>query len=135
MGKKKSLTKAQNRLYKCIKKDNDWDWVYLMTLEKEKLINMANYFSKSRLVVGWENDVKWINYCIKLINIIIEDDFPDNKVGVHKINFKNVKRFYNRHELTNNDMEDSYIKNMIYTLKAENLYYEIRKNYTRNWWD
>ena len=135
MGKKKSLTKAQNRLYKCIKKDNDWDWVYLMTLEKEKLINMANYFSKSRLVVGWENDVKWINYCIKLINIIIEDDFPYNKVDAHKINFKNVKRFYNRHELTNNDMEDSYIKNMIYTLKAENLYYEIRKNYTRNWWD
>lgn len=135
MGKKKSLTKAQNRLYKCIKKDNDWDWVYLMTLEKEKLINMANYFSKSRLVVGWENDVKWINYCIKLINIIIEDDFPVRNNEDKYVNLRNVKRFYNCHELTNNDMEDSYIKNMIYTLKAENLYYEIRKNYTRKWWD
>lgn len=135
MGKKKSLTKAQNRLYKCIKKDNDWDWVYLMTLEKEKLINMANYFSKSRLVVGWENDVKWINYCIKLINIIIEDDFPVRNNEDKYVNLRNVKRFYNCHKLTSNDMEDSYIKNMIYTLKAENLYYEIRKNYTRKWWD
>lgn len=135
MGKRKSLTKAQNRLYKCIKKDNDWDWIYLMVLEREKLKNMAEYFSKSRLVVGWENDVKWINYCIKLIDIIIDDDFPLHNSEDKYVNFRNIKRFYWRNELSDYDMKSRYIKDIVYTLKAENLYYEIRKNYTRNWWD
>ena len=55
---------------KILKEDRDYDFEYMLDLEKFKLKRMSEYFSKSQIISDWERVVKEINLCIKLINII-----------------------------------------------------------------
>lgn len=129
--KQRKLNKSQKRLLKLIKKDYNWDWEFLMELEKVKLINMSEYFSQSQIVEGWEIIVRQINLCIKLIDIIC-DNFNDVKY----VNVRNAYRFVKDVSIfKESDWKEQFIKNDLYVLKAENLYYEIRKRFTRTWWD
>lgn len=55
-------------------KDKDWDWCFLLVLEKKKLQRMRDYLSEARRHVGWEQNVRELNICIRLIDIITEED-------------------------------------------------------------
>ena len=51
-----------------------WDYGYLLEIEQRKLKEMAAYFKKSQLTVGWEFQVRDCELCVKLLDIIMEKD-------------------------------------------------------------
>ena len=82
---------------KILKEDRDYDFEYMLDLEKFKLKRMSEYFSKSQIISDWERVVKEINLCIKLIDIITEKDPPGYLYNETKklpyINTRNHNRF------------------------------------------
>lgn len=117
-----------------------YDWEYLLKLEQAKLREMKAYFETKfvRETFDHENDIKWIDICIKLIDVILEEDIESSD-NVPYVNIRNMQRFYRlRDKSITWDKVEKHVKrwpNDLRVLKAENLYYEIRKEYTRGWWD
>jgi hypothetical protein len=116
--------------------DPPYDWSYLLKLEQAKLIEMRDYFMMTSHDFDHRADIKWINICINLIDIIAEqpEDHP-------YVNVNNMWRFIRSTDYVNGvikeDVEDyykSYPQDLRW-VKAEHLYYEIRKRYTSGWWD
>lgn len=60
----------------------DYDFGYLLKMERHKFRRMAKYFNKSRLTVDWEDQVRTCKLCDKLISIILEED-PYYKSWLH----------------------------------------------------
>ena len=118
---------------KILKEDRDYDWEFMLDLEKFKLKRMSEYFSKSQIISDWERVVKEINLCIKLIDIITEKDPPgylyDETKKLPYINTRNHKRFL-KYIYDN----DSYRDDLRQT-KALYLYNLIRTYRMRSWWD
>jgi hypothetical protein len=97
---------------------------------------MRAYF-KILNIVDHEDDIRYINICINLLDILIDDggglmDYKNMKFKKY-VNTKNFKRFipnaptsYDNLEICNCD---------VYMAKAKHLYYEILKNKITNWWD
>lgn len=114
-----------------------YDWEYLLRLEQSKLKEMKSYFISTSHIFDHENDIKWINICIKLIDVILEEDI-ESFDNVPYVNIRNMRRFYRLGKGVTWDKVEGYVKkwpNDLRVLKAKNLYYEIRKEYTRRWWD
>lgn len=105
-------------------KDRDWDFSYLLIIEKYKLKKMAKYFCNADITVEDKQTAKWINICTKLIAIMLEEDTAisyeealkcykkGTKISVESfilnswnskivkyINTKNAYRFYDREYL------------------------------------
>lgn len=55
-------------------KDRDWDHHYIFESLKFKIKNTADYFEKRKKFVGWENEVRYMRICEKLI-VKITDDY------------------------------------------------------------
>lgn len=121
------------KYHKILKEDKDYDWEFMLDLERFKLKRMAQYFSKSQIVSDWEIIVKEINLCIKLIDIITERDtlgnFYDGTKKLPYVNTKNYKRFLK--SFYNNDFYYSELR----VTKALYLYNLIRTYKMRSWWD
>lgn len=130
-----NLTWSRLRVIKHALTDPPYDWAYLLELEKVKLKEMHNYFSRSD-ISDHKEDLKWINICINLIDIIINQ--PEEHTYV---NTNNMWRFIVSTDYVNGvikeDVEDYYkaYPQDLRWVKAEHLYYEIRKRYTSHWWD
>jgi hypothetical protein len=82
--------------FKVIAKDRDWDQSFLYIILQFKLKRMKNYFEKYGMSNN-EQSIKYINICIKLIDIILKDDFiPDysqtRKNWICKVNIWEVER-------------------------------------------
>lgn len=130
------LTKGQRRLKKVIKDIYDDDWENLLILERTQLENMLDYFGHNALIIfdNAKRKISQISLCINLINIIIDNDTIDDDKYV---NIKNAKRFLFKDDIfekNDSDKKKRYIIDELYKLKAENLYYLIRKYNTRDWW-
>lgn len=132
-----NLTLARLRLIGETITDPPYDFCYLLRLEKAKLQEMANYFSHVDFV-DHTHDIYWINICIKLIDIITEDE---TITDTPKVNTNNMWRFIRPTDyvkgVEKEDIEHyykSYPQDLRW-VKAEHLYYEIRKFYTSHWWD
>ena len=69
--KRKSPIHAYKRL---LADDHDWDYRYLLALEKKKLQRMHDYIRDQGHFVGNELVVREMAICIRLIDIITEDD-------------------------------------------------------------
>ncbi|MEG1495687.1 MAG: hypothetical protein RRZ84_07875 [Romboutsia sp.] len=126
--KQRQLNKHQKRLFNAIKKDYDWDWIYLLLLEKAKLQNISERFSVTQLFTGFKYEISRINLCIRLIDIITENVYRKNQY----INLNNIRRFLPMYYNKNNV---EFLKDTLYIEKAYNLYCDLRKFHTRNWWD
>ena len=128
-----------------------WDYSYLLELEQYKLKEMSAYFKKSQLTVGWEFQVRDIELCIKLIDIVLEKDqyyrsWLHNSYGStpHKqlsfpvyIISKNYKRFMpllEKFEHDNIRLQASMNISLRQT-KALYLYNKIRVYRMETWWD
>jgi len=127
-----------------------WDFAYLLELEQYKLKEMSAYFKKSQLTVGWEFQVRDIELCIKLIDIILEKDqyyrsWLHNCYGSMPIkrlpfpvyvNNKNYKRFIPlaRIEEINDFAYPSWVS-VLRQKKALYLYNKIRAYRMECWWD
>lgn len=128
---------------------NSFDFAYLYYIEKQKLIEMREYFKIHGISTRNDEIIKQIDFAIKLLNIIINEnvyhfeyytdnernDYSSDKIYVCdvKVNLKNIDRF------TNNNFEKNIIKNKfpheLYLMKARNLYHKLRYYYEENWWD
>lgn len=130
---------------KLLWKDEQYDYGYLLNLEKFKMQLMLDYF-KSSPCVDHTNDIRWISICIKLIDIINENDSAlefDNTVKLWKdtlkltkyVNIKNSSRYNLYSQCHNSKLNTKYVKNTLRQEKALYLYHKIRYNYICKWWD
>lgn len=61
-------------------KDRDWDDSYIFDALKFKLKNTADYFEKTNSFAGWEDEVKYIRICERLIDKIT-NMVPNELIG------------------------------------------------------
>ena len=55
-------------------KDYDWDYAYLVALEKKKLQRMHDYFKTSDITEANKYTTRDLGICLKLIDIFMEND-------------------------------------------------------------
>ena len=140
------------KIFKYIKlayNDWDWDYYYMLILEKAKFEDVANYFTKSNIAEEDWAVARDAKICIKLIDIIsgkdssydIKYNQKDFDVIITKyVNIKNIKRF----DESSNYLSNTYktnadlrylIKDDLRIKKAWNLYCKIREYNMRDWWN
>lgn len=73
--KKKSPIHAYKRL---LAKDQDWDYAYLIALEKKKLQRMHDCIKRESCLEHKDFVVRDIAICVRLIDIFMEDDAVHN---------------------------------------------------------
>lgn len=139
------------KIFKYIKlayNDFDWDYYYMLILEKAKFEDIANYFTKSNIAEEDWAVARDAKICIKLIDIIKgEDSSYDMKCNQKNfdviitkyVNIKNIKRFDKSNYLSNDykaNVDLRYlVKDDLRIKKAWNLYCKIREYNMRDWWN
>lgn len=122
---------------KFLKNDFDWDFAFLLELERFKLRNMLKYFSKDGISKGNDLIIRDLRICISLIGYILEEEKYIENIGY--VNIKNVYRFYNNSSIINyvikNVSTDVYAKSSYKSDKALYLYNKIRTYRLKFWWD
>ena len=116
---------------------NDFDFSYLLLIERFKLKRMVKCFSKFGDTVDCDKNIRDMSLCIRLITIALQEDSVykkylkacDTQINWHYINTKNYKRFWNWD--TFNDIP--CVRYELRTLKALYLYNKIRNRMFR-WW-
>ena len=129
-----------------------WDFGYLLNLEKAKIKEMCEYITKHHHLSNWEYVVREMKICIKLIDIIQENDkyhqswlhecygsrpFKDLPFPVY-VNMKNCTRFIptlNKVDIKKSDRLYSHYCQEIRRVKAMHLYNKIRAYKMWGWWD
>ena len=71
MKKKNKTIKAYEKI---LREDQDWEFNYLLSLEKKKLERMYNYFSNSKIAGTDIKSAKEIALCLRLLDILQERD-------------------------------------------------------------
>jgi hypothetical protein len=153
---KRSITSVI-RWLPVIWKDRDYGSNYLFTILKTKIEFLAKEHESSKFYVGWEKNVKLMRLCIKLINIIEEEEFVnqahsfiDNKYGKSTWKFIPIP---NKPGLNELKIEHENILNGLYTQqqydvefrdmldiaykkqdKASKLLFKILHEHGQNWW-
>lgn len=138
-------------------KDRDWDWYFLLKIERTKIRQMEKYFRESGIAEGDENDAKWLHICDKLLSIMMDEDtalkYEENRVEtkdslglpyykdylIKHINERNTYRFFDEEMMKFLNVPKYDTKNIFLNdlriEKAKHLYYKIRENFTFNWWN
>lgn len=57
---------------KLLKNDKDWDYYYLLLLERKKLQRMAEHFSKEVITVDDTMIAKELSLCVRLLDIVLD---------------------------------------------------------------
>lgn len=122
--------------------DKQFDFGYLLELEKLKLQLMIKEF-KTHPHTDHTSNIRWMQICIKLIDIIQEDDSAleySNVPNTEKfklvkyINIRNASRF-KFDKAAFESKGQIFIKECLRQRKALYLYSAIRYNYIFEWWD
>ena len=132
-------------------KDQDWDYAYMLYMEKAKLEDMAKYYATSHITTTDWAVARDARICSKLIDIINGDDasyalkykekgqwdnFKVNKLK--RVNTKNWKRFI-RYGQFSEQLKDKDLRDMmeddLRVEKAWSLYCKIRQYNMRSWWN
>ena len=90
-------------------KDRDWDNHFIFEALKFKLKNTANYFEEKQRFVGWEDEVKYIRICEKLITRIQDDYYQMEYTDYVNLEFdlipiSNTDRFEYKSTVTENNL-------------------------------
>ena len=132
-------------------KDQDWDYAFMLYMEKAKLEDMAKYYTTSHIAeTDWAvaRDAK---ICSRLIDIINGDNasyapiYKENgqwdnfkAIKLKRVNTKNWKRFIRREQfpeqLKNENLRDM-MEDDLRIEKAWSLYCKIRQYNMRGWWN
>lgn len=132
-----------------------WDWSYLLNLERCKIREMMNYINKTRRFVGYQTVVRDMQICIKLIDIVLEEDtlykswlhqsyrhpIKDFET-IEEVKFPKYMNIRNRHRFLHKDFLNGDYPNIFNSLLAEYrkrkalaLYNKIRTYKLFSWWD
>lgn len=133
------------------RRDFDWDYAYMLEMERAKLEYMAKYFTESRIAEHDWAVARDAKICIRLIDIIIGNDssyvVKDNEkkpfmewdlVEIKKVNLKNAERFLSKERIDryrDHPRMKVYFKDDLRIEKAWNLYCKIREYNMRSWWN
>lgn len=133
------------------RRDFDWDYAYMLEMERAKLEYMAKYFTESRIAEHDWAVARDAKICIRLIDIILGNDssyvMKDNEkkpfmewdlVEIKKVNLKNAKRFLSKERIDryrDHPRMKVYLKDDIRIEKAWKLYCKIREYNMRSWWN
>ena len=124
--KRYSQSEAKRKLRNLIAKDNDFDYCYLLELEKQKLQNMLDYFTEHRITEDNWRVRRTLNWAIKCLDIILEDEIFYQGY----MNLNNLHRFMD-HPLWTEEVTKGELR----LKKAWWLYNSIRYHSMRSWWD
>ena len=116
---------------KIIRNDFDYDYGFLLKLERHKLKRMKKFFESKECIIADSERlfiVRDIRICINLLNMILEDKFNNRYT-----NIRNSKRFVP--DFQNFLILESIIKKVIREEKVWYLYHYIRYNRMRYWWE
>ncbi len=91
-------------------KDRDWDDHFIFDALKFKLKNTADYFEEKQRFVGWEDEVKYIRICEKLITRIQEDYYQMEYTDYVNLEFdlipmSNSDKFEYKSTVTENNID------------------------------
>lgn len=141
------------KIQRILRKNKDWDYLFLLKLEYYKLKQMYNYFSKNEVRAIVCRDIK---LCIKLLGIYFDLDNNLHLEKAETINIRNSNRFLQDYEiawLNGTEPEHFSFKTMsgkeynipvdtvnltketLYKNKVWHLYNLIREYRTETWWD
>ena len=152
---KHHTTREFVNLLKVVLKSYPWDYGYLYEIEQAKIAEMIEYHRKRQFFEGWEQVVRDMEICYKLIDIILdkkklfhydgqirflpiensEDVEIDGSSMIYhcdvNVNTKNAHRF------VDTTMNKWYLEHPheLYKEKAKYLYHKIRLEMDENWWD
>jgi hypothetical protein len=98
-------------------KDRDWDHHFIFETLRFKIDNTANYIESKKRYVGWEEDVRYMRICVKLIDRVQSDHYVDE---MH--NYWETKMKMEPMENGNSSLEFDDVKNdlSIYLSKYPN---------------
>lgn len=152
-----SLRCFRRRLYLSwfiLKKDRDWDQMYMYKMLYMKFSNMVDYFEKDG-VADMVSDIDKIKYCRDICKHLADcETYPE------RININNAKRVFcdkrqyagwmwsykNDNEKPFSDWKIDLLKDYkfsnkrlseeeLYDEKAKYVLFELMKTYIGNWWD
>lgn len=126
---KHNYTRYKKYLINTAKNDQDFDYTSIYKLERAKLIKVKSSLKQVNIFEGINYQIWVLGICIKLLDVLI-CEHRLNKDTYEDINYKNINRF------VPNNLLPFYTKfsDYYYVIKATNLYYELRKQYTDYWW-
>ena len=132
------LRKNKNkRLIKEAMKFYPFDYSFVLSLEKQALIRMYEYFKVSRIAEGNEVIEKDLKLALKLLDIVLEIDsvyYSGSKGFICRhINIKNWKRFCPK--AVNINWDSLIFKDYLRREKAWYLYNKLRFERMRTWYD
>ena len=139
-----NLTKAHFNVVKAAWLGYPFDYSYIYKLEKAKLEELYEYFSKANYISKEQYDeyCSKIRLAINLLDIIIEDDAqPENDVYVNHRNWKRFMPWYSDSNVQNKNPEEwcqymfKTFPGILRTHKARYLYYKVRLQYGETWCD
>lgn len=141
------------KIQRILRKNKDWDYLFLLKLEYYKLKQMYNYFSKTEVRRHVCRDIK---LCIKILEIYFDLDNNINLEKAKTVNIRNANRFLKDYEvawLQGEGSESFNFKTMsgkeynipidtvnlakesLYQRKVWHLYNLIREYKTETWWN
>ena len=118
-----------------LKKDQDWDYDFFLTLIEFKLKRMREYFWTHNIV---ENEKQYGDVCNKLINILNAGYKTDIILDIdlkNKVNDKNKKRFLSEYELNFISKCPQYYYSTIREKKAKILFWKYLYWHIEELWD
>lgn len=139
-----NLTKAHFNVVKTAWLGYPFDYSYIYKLEKAKLEELYEYFSKANYISKEQYDkyCSKIRLAINLLDIIIEDDAQlENDVYVNNHNWKRFMPWYSDSNIQNENPEVlrqhlfKTFPGVLRTYKARYLYYKIQLIYRDTWCD
>jgi hypothetical protein len=120
--------------------DRDWDWCFMMDLQKRKLDSMIKHYETNNCFIDQEIELRYMKiakYCIENLGNV-------NATKNKYINDKNFERIRsaNGHSPMENgfwkafkDKNYEYFINDVYEEKLWYLYNKIIQTRARKWWD
>jgi len=127
------------RWFPIIWKDRDWDDHFIFEVLKFKIKNTADLFEKNQRFVGWENEVRYMRICEKLIGRIQEEYYQSEHFDYRDVDMKFVPTENNLYEVvfdTKRDDIDQYLEKYPHSLRVAkrdprfvNYFIEGRKGY------
>lgn len=132
----------------------DFDYSSLLLVEQNQLKRIRKHIAKHQFFVGWEVIVQRVDTAIKLLDIALDrvdvielvnrdtrltnfkDEFISPKWKLLKyVNTRNASRFLNDVQVEQVEKGNEVFIANLYKEKAWKLYYKLREQYTRQFWD
>lgn len=145
-----NLNKHHWKVVKYAIKGYPFDFGYIWDLEKAKLEEMLNYFSKANIILpeDYELIIRDIKLAIKLLDIIREEELTfeykptedfERLTGFDyeclvNVNTNNAHRFINP-RTDNLEFAINRMPHLVYLAKAKHLYYKLMEYRIEHWWD